>query len=149
MGYFLSGYAAVFSEPDQARDLIQPGAFQTSLALQKRSLPMLYQHDPLRPIGRWTTLRETKYGLWVEGVLTAGVALAEDVAALIAAQALDGLSIGYRVRSGQAGRGSVRRYLTQLDLVEISIVTFPMQLEARLLLPRIDRLSPAAARGPT
>ena len=135
MGYYVSGYAAVFSLPDQAHDLIKPGAFQASLMHQRRPLPMLYQHDPLRPIGRWTSLHETKYGLWVEGVLTAGVGLAEDVAVLIAAQALDGLSIGYRVRAGQAGRGAVRRFLTQLDLIEISIVTFPMQQEARLAHP--------------
>ncbi len=135
MRYYVSGYAAVFSAPDQARDLIRPGAFQTSLAHQKRPLPMLYQHDPARPIGRWTGLRETKNGLWVEGILTSGVALAEDVAALIASQALDGLSIGYRVRAQQTGRGAVRRFLTQLDLIEISIVTFPMQPEARLMRP--------------
>lgn len=133
MNYQICGYAAVFTQPDQARDLIKPGAFKETLMQRKWAIPMLYQHDPMRPIGRWFQIQETDQGLWVEGELTAGVALADDVAALVTAQAIDGLSIGYRIRSAQEGRGHVRRFLTQIELVEISIVTFPMQREARLM----------------
>ena len=48
----VEGYASLFGEIDQARDMVMPGAFAASL--QKRSVrrvPMLFQHDPSEPIG--------------------------------------------------------------------------------------------------
>ncbi len=130
------GYASVFASPDLAGDEIAHGAFATSLAKHTEAhtppLAMLYQHDTTRPIGRWTALRETRRGLWVEGELVAGVQLAEEVGALVQQGALHGLSIGFRPVKATAGRGRVKRRLHIIDLVEISIVTFPMQPLARL-----------------
>jgi HK97 family phage prohead protease len=50
---------------------------------------------------------------------------------LIAAGAIDGLSIGYRtVKATKDDRG--RRSLDELELWEVSLVTFPMLPDARV-----------------
>ena len=83
---------------------------------------MLWQHDPAQPIGVWDEVREDARGLYVKGRLLEGVARAREAAALIAAGALDGLSIGYRtLRAGRDEKG--RRLLQELELWEVSLVT--------------------------
>lgn len=132
----LKGYASLFNRPDLAGDEIAPGAFAKTLAARQDAVAMLYQHDATRPIGHWTRLQETPHGLWVEGELAAGVQLAQEVAALIEQDMLRGLSIGFRARRSTRGNGTTRRHLHDIDLVEISLVTFPMQPLARLQGPR-------------
>ena len=54
-----------------------------------------------------------------------------EAVALVQAGAIDGLSIGYRtVRASKDDRG--RRLLSELELWEVSLVTFPMLPEARV-----------------
>lgn len=133
MTRLISGYASLFGKPDLGGDEVLPGAFADSLkGRPPRDIKMLYQHDSTRPIGRWQQIYETDKGLWVEGQLTAHVQLADEVVALVGDGALDGLSIGYRTRRAVPGQGAVKRQLIDLHLVEISLVTFPMQPEARL-----------------
>ncbi len=129
----IKGYASLFHAPDKTGDEILPGAFRKTLAQPTEGfVRMLYQHDVNRPIGKWMTIRETKKGLWVEGILATHSSEVKNVAALISAGAVDGLSIGYRVNQAIKGRGKIRRSIREIELVEISIVTFPMQLQARI-----------------
>jgi HK97 family phage prohead protease len=59
------------------------------------------------------------------------VARAREAAALIEAGAIDGLSIGFRtVRATKNDKG--QRLLSELELWEVSLVTFPMLPQARL-----------------
>lgn len=132
MSVKINGYASLFNRPDLAGDEIAPGAFAKTLAARQDAVTMLYQHDATRPIGRWTRLQETPHGLWVEGQLAAGVQLADEVSALVEQNMLRGLSIGFCARRTSRGRGAVKRRLLDIDLVEISLVTFPMQPLARL-----------------
>jgi HK97 family phage prohead protease len=93
---------------------------------------MLFQHDPGEPLGAWKTIREDARGLYVEGLLSPGVARAQEVHMLMKAGALDGLSIGFQtVKARTDGKTGVRRIL-EADLWEISIVTFPMLPSARV-----------------
>lgn len=128
-----SGYASVFGEVDLGRDTIERGAFRNSLIERGApSVRMLYQHDPNEPIGSWTVIREDTRGLYVEGVLSSGVARAREVHALMKSGALDGLSIGFRtVKARTDAKTGVRRIL-EADLWEISVVTFPMLPSARV-----------------
>ncbi|SJZ65431.1 HK97 family phage prohead protease [Consotaella salsifontis] len=127
------GYASLFGRTDMAGDRIERGAFLASLARRGAAgVRMLWQHDPAQPIGRWTALREDANGLFVEGRLAMASGRAREVAALIAAKAVDGLSIGFRTRRARRSTGETKRVLTEIDLWEISVVTFPMQAEARL-----------------
>lgn len=129
----ISGFASRFNKLDLGSDVVVPGAFTQSLRHRSSGpVRMLYQHDLTRPIGRWLSLHETPEGLWAEGELATDMRLANDVVALLKNSAIDGLSIGFRATRATKGKGRIRRMLLALDLVEISIVTFPMQPLARV-----------------
>ncbi|WP_417684653.1 HK97 family phage prohead protease [Roseibium sp.] len=139
-GLFLSGYASLFGQRDGAGDIIRPGAFKGSLARRgARGIAMLWQHDPSAPIGIWTHMAEDRRGLKVRGRLLPGVARGREAAALVAAGALTGLSIGFRAlkarrQSDGRGRGGHSRILFDIDLWEVSLVTFPQVDGARVRL---------------
>ncbi|MBE8191070.1 MAG: HK97 family phage prohead protease [Alphaproteobacteria bacterium] len=133
MSGIICGYASVFGTPDLSGDIVMRGAFaQTLQKTNPHDVKMLYQHDLTRPIGRWQKIEETPYGLWVEGYLAPHVQLAKETASLIINGALDGLSIGFRAIESERGRGRVRRHLQSVELVEVSIVTLPMQPQAKI-----------------
>ena len=128
-----SGYASVFNAHDDSGDIVMPGAFGKSL--NKRGadkVRLLFQHDPKEPVGIWEKVAEDGFGLWVEGRLIPGVPRADALRALIERRAVDGLSIGFRtVRATREAAKGLRK-LWQIDLWEISIVTFPMMDGARI-----------------
>ncbi len=133
-GTEISGYASYFDTADQGGDVVQAGAYAaslTALAASGRSVKMLWQHDPTQPIGIWDEVREDAKGLWVKGRILSDVAKGREAAALIAAGAIDGLSIGYRtVKAAKNTKG--QRLLSELELWEVSLVTFPMLPSARV-----------------
>ncbi|WP_026155334.1 HK97 family phage prohead protease [Paracoccus sp. N5] len=133
-GAQLEGYASLFGLADQGGDIVVKGAYTASLkrlAARGDKVRMLWQHDPARPIGVWDEIREDDKGLWVKGRLLPEVAQAREAAALIAAGAIDGLSIGYRtIAAERDGKG--RRMLSEVELWEVSLVTFPMLAEAKV-----------------
>ncbi len=113
-----AGYAAVFDRVDRGGDVVRPGAIRVPA-----EVPLLWQHRGT-PVGRIEAIAEDEKGLRVIGAV-------DDprLAALVGAKAVDGLSFGYRVRAARPGRV---RELTDLDLVEVSLVTRPMQPLARV-----------------
>jgi uncharacterized protein len=127
------GYASLFHREDLGRDMMLPGAFANSVRQRGASgIKMLFQHDPAEPIGTWEEIREDGKGLFVRGRLTTAIAKARDVLELMRAGALDGLSIGFKaIRGRRDARSGIRR-LQQVDLWEISVVTFPMLPDARV-----------------
>lgn len=130
----IQGYASVFGAMDLARDVVMPGAFRDSLARRgARGVKLLWQHDPGRPIGGWTKVIEDRHGLFVEGELDLDVPKARELHDLIERGALDGLSIGYRTEIDRLDPVTGIRRLEKLDLWEVSIVTFPLLPQARIL----------------
>jgi len=126
------GYASIFNSPDLARDVILPGAFVRSLRKRRtKRVRMLYQHEAVQPIGIWYRLEEDGLGLFVEGRLILDIQRAYEIYLLLKAGALDGLSIGFRTIRASSSRQGVR-FVHEIDLVEISIVTFPMHPQARI-----------------
>lgn len=123
-----AGYAAVFGHPDRGGDIVKAGAFARTLKRGAGAVPLLWQHEPGRPVGRIEYLKEDKRGLRVIGRLSEGAA-GREAAALLKDGAVAGLSFGYRVREA---RGESPRELADLELVEVSLVTFPMQARARV-----------------
>jgi HK97 family phage prohead protease len=129
----VEGYASLFGEIDQARDMVMPGAFEASLkARGVRRIPMLFQHDPAEPVGIWLDLHEDLRGLWARGRLIPDVARGRELMALVEQGAIDGLSIGYRTVRGRIDPKTRVRRLYQVDLWEVSIVTFPLLDGARV-----------------
>jgi HK97 family phage prohead protease len=142
----VEGYASLFGEIDSARDMVMPGAFAQTLRTRGlRRIPMLFQHDPAEPIGVWLDLFEDARGLKARGRLIEDVARAREVLALVRAGAIDGLSIGFRTVRGRIDPRTRVRRLDQIDLWEISIVTFPLLAGARVrAVEKARRLTPAA-----
>lgn len=132
-GTVIEGYASLFGISDQGGDTVGAGAYAASLkalAAERRRVKMLWQHDPGQPIGVWDEVREDARGLYVKGRLLTEVARGREAMALLEAGAIDGLSIGYRtVRARKDDKG--RRLLSELELWEVSLVTFPMLPGAR------------------
>ncbi|MEJ7933381.1 HK97 family phage prohead protease [Sphingobium sp. AN558] len=122
-----AGYAAVFDRVDRGGDVVRAGAFA---GVSARGVPLLWQHAPGSAIGTVERLEEDKRGLRVIGRVSARTAAGREAAAALKAGALDGLSFGYRVR---AARGARPRELLALELVEVSLVTHPMQDAARVI----------------
>ena len=133
-GAEIAGYASVFGASDQGGDIVQKGAYAPclkKLTTSGRRVKMLWQHDPTRPIGVWDEVREDGHGLFVKGRILTDVALGKEALALVKAGAIDGLSIGYRtIRAEKSANGA--RLLHELELWEVSLVTFPMLPEARV-----------------
>ena len=133
-GSVVSGYASLFGLKDQGGDTVQKGAYAASLkAMAKagRQVKMLWQHDPTQPIGVWDDVAEDATGLYVKGRILTDVEKGREAVALLAAGAIDGLSIGYKtVKAERDGKG--QRLLSELELWEVSLVTFPMLPEARV-----------------
>lgn len=130
----LRGYASRFGEPDQSGDVVVPGAFRASLerlAAAGRSVKFLWQHDATKPIGIWQEVRENETGLYVSGEVLTEIAQGKEAALLMKAGAIDGLSIGYRVIRSERNRETGGRNLIEIDLWEVSLVTFPMLPTAR------------------
>jgi len=130
----IEGYASLFGVADQGGDVVVAGAYARSLRRilgEGRQVKMLWQHDPAQPIGVWDEVREDSKGLWVRGHILTEVEKGREAAALVAAGAIDGLSIGYRtVAAEKDAKG--QRLLREIDLWEVSLVTFPMLPEARV-----------------
>ncbi|SFU67826.1 MULTISPECIES: HK97 family phage prohead protease [unclassified Methylobacterium] len=133
----VSGYASTFGGPPDAHgDIIAPGAFSRSLREHKAAgtAPvMLWSHDMAEPVGRWTEFREDDHGLFVRGQFNLETTRGRDAHAHAKAGDVSGLSIGFFVAEGgmRAGeRGTV--ILTDLDLMEISVVALPANRRARL-----------------
>lgn len=130
------GYGSVFGEMDTYRDIIVKGAFKKSLkALKasKRPLPALWQHKYDEPIGLYPVVEEDEKGLYVEGrLLIHDVARAREAHALMKAGIVSGLSIGYYVMDDSWNEKERIRTLKEVDLVEVSPVTFPANDSARV-----------------
>lgn len=141
-----SGYGAVFGNLDSYGDVIAKGAFRDTLREWEQMgkfPPMLLQHgggfmgnaNDMLPVGQWTQMEENSKGLKVSGKLFAmNTERGQYIYEGLKAGVLDGLSIGYRAREFVRGTkpGEPERTLTNIDLVEVSIVTFPANGKARV-----------------
>lgn len=141
-----SGLAAVFGNIDSGGDVIERAAFKRTLGeweAKGKWPPMMLQHggmfsmaaDDLLPVGKWLSMEEGAKGLKVEGELFAlGTERGQYLYEGMKAGAIDGLSIGYRARKFIAGikPGEPNRRLQDIDLVEVSVVTFPANDKARI-----------------
>ena len=131
-----TGYGSVFGVVDSYKDVVVAGAFKKSLQNLKdkgRSLPVLWQHRNAEPIGSWKNLREDENGLIGDGELWLDIAPNANVAYKgMETKSITGLSIGYYVINSDYDSKTGITTLTELELVEISIVTTPANDEARI-----------------
>jgi HK97 family phage prohead protease len=125
-----AGYASMFGGVDAYGDTIQKGAYSNTLKNRERPIRMRWNHwGPV--IGKWLKLGEDSKGLFVEGELTPGHSKATDVYASLKHGAVDGMSIGYRVKAYEQ-TSEDRRLLKEIELIEISVVEEPADLGAKV-----------------
>lgn len=122
-----AGYAALFGKRDAGRDTIRRGAFSRSLASRREPIPLYWQHRPDLRIGWVETIAEDNRGLRVIAAIenpggAAGLALKRS--------AVTGLSFGYRARGFR--HSPQGRELYEIELLEVSLVSHPMQHGARV-----------------
>lgn len=131
----IEGYGSVFGVKDAYDDIIAAGAFKASLAEHKSAgtMPaMLWQHEPDEPIGVWTEMTEDAKGLRIKGQLALETTRGKEAHALLKMGALNGLSIGFVSKQWSYDRETDIRTLTEIDLWEVSLVTFPANGKARV-----------------
>lgn len=140
-----SGYGAVFGNLDSYGDVIAKGAFRDTLRDWRKAgklPPMLVQHggwmmtdmDAL-PIGVWEEMSEDDTGLAVKGrLINLDTDRGKQIYGAMREGVLDGISIGYRAKEFAVGTkpGEPARTLRKIDLVEVSVVTFPANGLARV-----------------
>lgn len=129
----VEGYAALFGVADQANDVIWAGAFAASLARRNAPLPLWLEHEPRLQAGFWFDAREDGRGLWLAGEIAEDQPGASRARRMLA-RGVDGLSIGFIPLI--ARRAAHGRDLIEIELLEASIVSHPMQPHARLKLAR-------------
>lgn len=133
---FFSGYASVFNSQDLHEDVIVQNAFKKSLEQWKAkdSFPkLLWQHDQRQPIGVWHEIKEDSYGLFVKGQLLLDLQQAREAYALLKAGVINEMSIGFRPIKIRRQKSSQVRYIEEIDLQEISLVTFAANESAKVL----------------
>ena len=129
-----TGYGSIFGNEDQGNDIVQKGAFTKSLNERPASkVKMLFQHKTDEPIGVFTEIYEDQKGLFVKGQLAMGTQKGRETYELLKMGALDGMSIGFKADPQKQGYNENKRgvrTLKEVDLMEISLVTFPMNEQA-------------------
>lgn len=131
----VEGYGSVFGVIDSYDDMVVRGAFASSLAAHRAAgtMPaMLWQHDAGEPIGIWSEMVEDAKGLRVKGQLALETTRGREAHALLKMGALNGLSIGFVSKQWAYDRDTEVRTLTEIDLWEVSLVTFPANVKARV-----------------
>ena len=129
-----SGYLSTFGNVDLGGDIVEKGAFDVSLDKYRasgRKPKMLWQHNPTQPIGVWDDLKVDDRGLFGTGRLLTDTEKGREAYVLAKAGAIEGISIGYRTIDADLNANGTRS-LKEVDLLEASVVTFPMNTEATI-----------------
>jgi uncharacterized protein len=138
------GYGSIFNNTDLGNDVVIPGAFSRSLKKTgPKGVKLLYQHKTEMPIGVFEEIEEDSKGLRVRGRLAMKTQGGQEAYELMKMGALDGLSIGFRVSpKGQSYDAKTkRRMIKEVELMEISLVTFPMNPRAKVRSVKADSIS--------
>jgi len=132
---FIEGFASTFGNVDKVNDMVMEGAFKKSLHRMRRNkkqIPMLMGHDTRTPIGVFTSAKEIKgEGLFVEGRISK-TTIGNDAATLVKDKVIDSMSIGFMINEFEFDVKKNIRKLTEIDLMEISLVTFPANEKATI-----------------
>lgn len=131
-----TGYASVFNVVDNHNDVILKGAFEGTIRNMNHSktrVKLLWQHDTKEPVGVFNVIKEDEQGLFVEGKLLLDLVKGREVYTLLKSGAIEGLSIGYNPTNFSYDEVTGVRYISDIDLREISLVTFPANEQAKVM----------------
>ncbi|QED23121.1 HK97 family phage prohead protease [Candidatus Deianiraea vastatrix] len=116
------GYASVFEIKDSQNDVVLQGAFN-GVIKNIKNIPLLWQHRQNKQIGNIMSLYQDNYGLYVKCFIDENNTNNKFICNKIKKGVLS-LSIGYQINSAYIDNETNTRYLTKIDLIEVSIVSF-------------------------
>ena len=122
------GFASVYGNTDLANEIVEKGAFKRTLD-HHDTVTLLWQHDTKQPIGIGR-IEDSDKGLKIFGELNLDTQKGKEAHSLLKQRAIKGLSIGYDVVQDNWQKGL--RYLKELKLWEVSVVTFPCNEQAEV-----------------
>ena len=136
-----AGYGSIFNIEDLGGDVVLPGAF-VNLPDFARTGSLLWNHEFARPVAVPVEARDDGIGLWIRGRFHS-TREGQDARTVVTERQEAGnpygLSIGY-VALKERPQGRVR-ILEKLYLIEVSLVSAPMNHRARVQLAK--RYAPA------
>ena len=138
-----AGYASVFDIVDNQKDIMLKGAFADTLKKGARAIKLLWQHQQDEPIGVFEKMFEDAVGLYVEGRLLLDVQKGREAFTLLKSGAVTGFSIGYSPTRYRIDAATGVRLLAEVDLFEVSLVTFPANEKSKVTV--VKSASPIAA----
>jgi Escherichia/Staphylococcus phage prohead protease len=145
-GWSFSGYASTFGNVDEGGDVVLRGAFADTLA--HRVPRLLWQHDIHEPIGKVMSLTENDLGLHGEFKISR-TSRGHDAYQLLKDGAIDSMSIGYMPEEQEFDQAHNVRKIKSVELFEVSLVSIPMNEEARVTAVKAARMSPPTPVGPS
>ncbi len=143
------GYASRFGGVDLGGDTIVKGAYASTLRTHGKPKMFFNHRSDQLPIGKWTKAAEDDSGLYVAGELTPGNPQSDATRAAMKHGTVDGLSIGYLLKRGDFDETESGRVIRRIErLVEVSVVTFPMDEAARVDLASVKSEELSAIETP-
>lgn len=131
----IEGMASSYDRRDRKSSTMAVSAFAASLQehrARNTSPAMLLHHDINKPVGRWDDFNETSLGLEVRGTLASNTRDGADALGLVKSGALQGLSVGF-IPLKQTRDKAGYSVFTDVDLIEISLVSVPANPDARII----------------
>ena len=125
----IAGYANT-TDKDRAGDIIPATAWAKGVDNYRKNPVLLYQHDHAKPIGRVDKVTVDKKGIYVEAAVSEAAETLHGVQTLISDGALKSFSVGFRVKDGHYDSESDTMSITDVELLEISIVSVPCNQES-------------------
>jgi len=134
---YITGYASVFGNIDSYDDIVSKGAFTKTLSerVPVGLVKFLDSHNSWESravLGTVTEAYEDDRGLWFKAHISS-VQSAQDILTKVKEGHLNRLSIGYDTVKTTFDQRSGIRYLTEVKLYEVSVVTFAANEEATIL----------------
>lgn len=122
----IEGYANTSSK-DRVGDVVLPDAFSKSLPTYKNNPILLVNHDWSDVAGVVQDAQVTDKGLYIKARISD---TREDLKTLIREGALRTMSIGYNEVQSDVDETTKTKYISELELLEISVVSVPANTEA-------------------
>ena len=120
----IAGYANTIVK-DRAGDVVTAQAWAKGVENYRRNPVLLYQHKHENPIGRVEKITVDKKGIFVEAAVSEAAEKNHGVQTLIKDGALKSFSVGFRVKDGKYNREDDSMTITDVELLEISVVSVP------------------------
>ena len=120
----IAGYANTIVK-DRAGDVVTAQAWAKGVENYRRNPVLLYQHKHENPIGRVEKITVDKKGIFVEAAVSEAAEKNHGVQTLIKDGALKSFSVGFRVKDGKYNREDDSMMITDVELLEISVVSVP------------------------